>query len=42
MIYMYICQCPDNTRVGANCNSPSPVYGQFTLQTTEKILKNKE
>ena len=20
--YMYICQSPDNTRVGANCNSP--------------------
>ena len=22
-IYMYICECPENTRVGANCNSPS-------------------
>ena len=42
MIYMYICQCPDNTRVGANCNSPSPVCEQFTLQTTKKILKNKK
>ena len=21
-IYMYICERPDNTRVGANCNSP--------------------
>ena len=21
-IYMYVCERPDNTRVGANCNSP--------------------
>ena len=36
MIYMYICQRSDNARVGANCNSPSPVYGQFALQTYER------
>ena len=28
--YMYICQCPDNIRVGANCNSPIHC-GQFAL-----------
>ena len=31
MLFAYnICQCPDNTRVGANCNSPIHC-GQFAL-----------
>ena len=37
MLFAYnICQRSDNARVGANCNSPSPVYGQFALQTYER------
>ena len=36
MIYMYICQRSDNTRVGANCNSPIHM-GEFEMWTKYNV-----